>query len=69
MIISAIKMKESSKINVYSRDVDSATGNERIYNKVKDGHKEEDQQSIQHLGREELTFKWLNKTKENLIKA
>lgn len=33
----------------YSREVDSAKANERIYDEVKDGHKEKNHQSIQHL--------------------
>lgn len=34
---------------LYSRDLDSAKGNERIYDEVEDGHEEKNQQSIQHL--------------------
>lgn len=36
----------------YSRDFDSAEADERIYDEVKDGHKDKNQQGIHHLGRE-----------------
>lgn len=34
---------------LYSRDVDPAKANERIYDEVKNGHKDKNQQGIQHL--------------------
>lgn len=49
MLISAIKMAVFKAAGVYSRDVDSTKANERIYDEVKDGHKEKNQQSVQHL--------------------
>lgn len=53
MLMSAIKMEVSKNTSFYSRDVDSAKANERIYDEVKDGHKEKNQQSIQHLDNRE----------------
>lgn len=47
MLVSALKPA------LYSRDPDSAKANERIYDEVKDGHKEKNQQSIQHLDNRE----------------
>lgn len=38
---------------LYSRDLDSAKANKRIYDEVKDRHKEKNQQSIQHLDNRE----------------
>lgn len=49
MLISVINMGVSKATHFYSRDVDSAEANKRIYDEVKDGHKDKDQQSIQHL--------------------
>lgn len=34
---------------LYSRDVDPAKADERIYDEVKDGHEDKNQQGIQHL--------------------
>lgn len=48
MLITAIKVGVS-KTGFYSRDVEPAKANERIYDEVKDGHEEENQQSVQHL--------------------
>lgn len=53
MLMSAIKMGVSKTAGVHSRDVDSAKANERIYDEVKDGHQEKNQQSIQHLDNRE----------------
>lgn len=47
MLVSALKPAH------YSPDPDSAKANERIYDEVKDGHKEKNQQSIQHLDNRE----------------
>lgn len=49
MLMSAIKLQASKNPALYSRDVDSAKANKGIYDEVKDGHKEKNQQSIQHL--------------------
>lgn len=46
MLVSALKPA------LYSRDPD-AKANEWIYDEVKDGHKEKNQQSIQHLDNRE----------------
>lgn len=51
--MSAIKREVSKKAASHSRDVDSAKANERIYDEVKDGHKEKNQQRIQHLDNRE----------------
>lgn len=51
--MSAIKREVSKNAALYSRDVDSAKANERIYDEVKDGHKEKNQQRIQHLDNRE----------------
>lgn len=60
MLMSAIKMGLSkTKASFYLRDVDSAKANKRIYDEVKDGHKEKNQQSVQHLDNRE--GKTLNK--------
>ena len=53
MLMSAIKMGVSNATGVYSRDFDSAKANERIYNEVKDGHEDKNQQSVQHLDNRE----------------
>lgn len=46
-------MGVSKTTGFYSRDVDSAKSNERIYDEVKDGHKEKNQHGIQHLDKRE----------------
>lgn len=51
--MSAIKWEASKKAALHSRDVDSATGNEWIYDEVKDGHKDKNQQRIEHLDNRE----------------
>lgn len=53
MFMSAIKMGVSKTTSFYSRDFDSAKANERIYDEVKDGHKEKNHQRIQHLDNRE----------------
>ena len=60
MFMTAIKTVVSKTTGVYSRDVDSTKGNERIYDEVKDGYENKNQQRIQHLDSregEKLTFK------------
>lgn len=49
MFMSAIKTRISKTTGSYSRNVDSAEGYKWVYDEVKDGHKQENQQSIQHL--------------------
>lgn len=66
MLVSALKPA------LYSRDPDSAKGNERIYDEVKDGHKEKNQQSVQHLDNREEKKCPLNdsiKSRQKLIKS
>lgn len=46
-------MGVSKTTSFYSRDFDSAKANERIYDEVKDGHKEKNHQRIQHLDNRE----------------
>lgn len=53
MFMSAIKTTVSKTTGFYSRDVDSAKANERIYDEVKDGHKEKNHQRVQHLDNNE----------------
>lgn len=47
--MSAIKTGTPTTTGSYSRNVDSAEAYQGIYDEVKDGHKHENQQSIQHL--------------------
>lgn len=51
MILNEIKVAVQNKAKKihYSRDLESAESNERIYDEVKDRHKDKNQQSIQHL--------------------
>lgn len=59
MLMSAIKTRISQTTGSYSRNVDSAEAYKWVYDEVKDGHKHENQQSIQHLDNrgEKLSFK------------
>lgn len=50
----------------YSRNVDSAEAYEWVYEEVKDGYKDENQQSIQHLDNREGWNSALNQYKSSI---
>lgn len=49
MPVTRVETGVSKTAGLYSRDLDPAKANERIYGEVKDGHKDENHQSVQHL--------------------
>lgn len=48
-LLPSTRLQSAGDAALYSRDVDSAKGDEWIYDEVKDGHEEENQQGVQHL--------------------
>lgn len=72
MLPAAIKMQAYRTTGANSRDFDPAEADERIYDEVKDGYKDENQQRVQHLDgkhEENTAIKWFHKSSIKLIKA